>query len=208
MTSASTPSPAGKFYASDDDNDDDDNSASSGSSLESDSDNNQQDATSSAEEEDDEEVIKIRQKAFDLINKAGGPSDEERKQWPQNPKKLHYPVPQIQQQAASQSSGERSFAGPFASPYQQSDVGSQHHRPAQEAEKMSVASLFVNCISDLCKQSGKEIIQSGASILSSGYQSVSHYRDTPLQGSYEPIDTSQHGYGNGNKNNMQGRYHD
>jgi hypothetical protein len=224
MTSTSTPPPAGKFYASDDENDDDDESLSSNSSLNSDSDDEdeRQRSITQAAEEEDEEVIKIRQKAFDLINKAGGPSDEDRKQWPQSPKKLHYPVPQIQQrqqqqqqqqQAASQSTGERSFAGPYAeqysSPYQQSAAGSQHP-PAQEAEKLSITSLFINCVSDLCKQSGKEIVQSGASILSSGYQSVAHYKDMPLQGSYDPIDTSQHGYGNGNNNSntMRGRYRD
>ena len=217
-TASSPPRAAGSYYDSDDDSDNDDNSVSSGSSSESDSDDEQQGVAPTADEEEDEEVIKIRQKAFDLINKAGGPSKEERKQWPQNPKKLHYPVPQIQQQqqqAASQASGERSFAGPYAdqytSPYQQSAAGSQRTAAAtaHEAEKLSVTSLFINCVSDLCKQSGKEIIQSGASILSSGYQSVSHYRDTPLQGSYDPIDTSQHGYGNGNNGgNMRGRYRD
>ncbi|KAL3902695.1 MAG: hypothetical protein SGARI_005717 [Bacillariaceae sp.] len=181
MTSASTPPHVGTRYASDDDNDD--SSVSSGSSSDADSDDEEHDGVAPAvAEEEDEEVIKIRQKAFDLINKAGGPSKEERKQWPQNPKKLHYPVPQIQQQqqqAASQSSGERSFAGPYAdqynSPYQQSAAGTQHHTAAaaaHEAEKLSVTSLFINCVSDLCKQSGKEIIQSGASILSSGYQRI------------------------------------
>ncbi|KAL3922795.1 MAG: hypothetical protein SGILL_002008 [Bacillariaceae sp.] len=232
MASSATHPPAGKFYDSDDNNDnDDDGSVSSGSSSDSDSDDegegirpNASSKSSQEEAEDDEEVIKIRQKAFDLINKAGGVSEKERnsKQWPQNPKKLHYPVPQSQQQqqqAAAQSSGEMSFAGPYASPYQQSMAGQQQHHPANasaahEAEQLSVTSLFLNCVSDLCKQSGKEIIQSGASILSSGYQSVSHYRDTPLQGSYDPIDTSQHGYGNSNGNNgggggmMRGRYRD
>lgn len=222
MTSPASHPPAGKFYDSDDDNDDND-SISSGSSSDSDSDDEEEAITpnttpqASLEEEEDDE-LKIRQKAFELINKAGGPSEKDRnsKRWPQNPKKLHYTVPQSQQQQqdAAQSSGEMSFAGPYASPYQQSLAGQQQRHPnspaAHEAEKLSVTSLFINCVSDLCKQSGKEIMQSGASILSSGYQSVSHYRDTPLQGSYDPIDTSQHGYGNGNNGGsmMRGRYRD
>lgn len=222
-----TPPPAGKFYGGDDDDDGSASSRSSGSSSDSSDDDDDEGipkyarppaaAAQHEQEEDDEEVIKIRQKAFDLINKAGGPSEEDRKSkhWPQSPKKLHYPVPQRIQQQQQQAAGEHSAAHSYQSPYQQSAAGQGQQFPnnashsAHEAEKLSVAGLFINCVSDLCKQSSKEILQHGASILSSGYQSVSNYRDTPLQGSYDPIDTSQHGYGNGNSNTMmRGRYRD
>jgi hypothetical protein len=224
--STATPA-AGKFYA-------DEGSVSSGSS-ESSSDssddgrgdeNEETDMTSYARhsvttgnKNKDEEGVKIRQKAFELINKVGGPSDEDRnnQQWPQSPKKLYYPPPQ-KNLSSLQSAGEHSAAQSYQSPYQQSSVGQIRHfhsdtsrqQSALEAQKLSVTGLFINCVSDLCQQSSKEILQQGASILSSGYQSVSQYRDTPLQGSYDPIDTSQHGYGNGNNKDarMRGRYQD
>ncbi|KAG7371870.1 hypothetical protein IV203_018012 [Nitzschia inconspicua] len=251
-TTTPTPPPAGKFYDDDDDGEreeeeEEDGSVSSESSSDSsdsdDDDDDEEGDTHSQgipkyarppvttkrqqnvkdeEEQDDEEVIKIRQKAFDLINKAGGPSKEDRnsKHWPQSPKKLHYPIPhhiQQQQQLQQQSAGEQSAAHSYQSPYQQSAAGQRQRQfpngqspaGAHEAEKLSVAGLFINCVSDLCKQSSKEILQQGASILSSGYQSVSQYKDPPLHGSYDPIDTSQHGYGNGNNDTMmRGRYRD
>ncbi|KAG7338651.1 hypothetical protein IV203_020727 [Nitzschia inconspicua] len=245
-TTPTPPAPAGKFYDDDDNDgereeeEEEDGSVSSGSSSDSsdsddDDDDEEEEPTQGIpkyarppvttkrqqkvkdeEEEDDEEVIKIRQKAFDLINKAGGPSKEDRnsKHWPQSPEKLHYPVPQhIQQQ--QQSAGEQSAAHSYQSPYQQSAAGQRQRQfpngqsGAHEAERLSIAGLFINCVSDLCKQSSKEILQHGASILSSGYQSVSQYKDPPLHGSYDPIDTSQHGYGNGNNDTMmRGRYRD
>jgi hypothetical protein len=215
--STATPA-AGKFYA-------DEGSVSSGSSGSSESSSDSSDDGRGDEnfttgnKNKDEEGVKIRQKAFELINKVGGPSDEDRnnQQWPQSPKKLYYPPPQ-KNLSSLQSAGEHSAAQSYQSPYQQSSAGQIRHfhsdtsrqQSALEAQKLSVTGLFINCVSDLCQQSSKEILQQGASILSSGYQSVSQYRDTPLQGSYDPIDTSQHGYGNGNNKDarMRGRYHD
>lgn len=228
--SISSAKPAGTFY-DDDENENDDGSVSSDSSgsssdssdddedddneveqkaptsKQTDPEEDQQQSSSSATAFEDE--IKIRQKAFDLINKAGGPSGEEdKKQWPQSPKKYHY--------AHQQSAGESSS---YQSPYQQSSSSSaeaarqqssHHAQAAHTADKLSVTELFVNCITDVCKVSSSEIVNQGMSILSSGYQSLSSYKDQPLNGSYDPIDTSQHGYGNNNSasSKMRGRYRD
>jgi hypothetical protein len=171
---------------------------------------------------DEEEMIKIRQRAFELINKAGGPSEEDKnsQQWPQSPQKYHYYQQQQQQQ---QSAGESSS---YRSPYQQQQQHTssstaayqqQQYPAAHTADKLSVTQLFVNCVTDVCKVSSSEIVSQGMSLLSSGYQSISNYRDAPLSGSYDPIDTSQHGYGNRNNHNhnsgnqstpMRGRYQD
>jgi hypothetical protein len=225
-----TPPAAGNFYNDDEDSVSNGSSASSSDSTDTGGEENEQSGVSQYERSPltkDEEGVKIRQKAFELINKVGGPSEEDRNnhQWPQSPKKLFYPPPQNpissqqQQQQQQQSAGEHSSAGhSYQSPYQQSTVGQIRQfpqdtiprQPAQEAQQLTVTGLFINCISDLCQQSSKEILQQGATILSSGYQSVSQYRDMPLQGSYDRIDTSQHGYGNGNNMDarMRGRYRD
>jgi len=225
---STTPPAAGSFYEKEDDESVASGSSSSSSSDGSSSDDGDDDDDrddiqqqvvakitttqndKNDEDVDDEDVLKIRLKAFDLINKAGGPSGEDRKKWPQSPQKLHY---HHQQQTA----GEHSSAS-YQSPYQQSSAGGtssgnypSYHSPsaAHTAEKLSVTELFVNCVSDVCKVSSSELMQQGAALISSGYQSIASYRDKPLNGSYDPIDTSQHGYGNGNGNNpMRGRYRD
>jgi hypothetical protein len=220
MSSIPTTKSSETFYASSDGENDDD-SISSESSSDTDIETKKHSSAAKEDENDDndendEDLIKIRQKAFELINKAGGPSDEDRKsrQWPQSPDKLQY---------SHQSAGERSSASApnYQSPYQQSSSSqaqrqfqqsSYYNGPAQSAhvaDKLSVTELFVNCVSDVCKVSSSEIVKTGVSILSSGYQSIANYRDTPISGSYDPIDTSQHGYGNGNgSNRMRGRYRD
>uniref|UniRef100_A0A7S4EGE6 Uncharacterized protein n=1 Tax=Pseudo-nitzschia australis TaxID=44445 RepID=A0A7S4EGE6_9STRA len=119
---------------------------------------------------------------------------------------------------------KRTSAGPNDPIYASYQSASPYvkHNPdeypkARVAEDLSVKDMFVNCVSEVCKSSSSEILHK---VLSAGYKSVSNYGDQPINGEWgDSIDTSQHGYGNGNKSvgsghgssslgNMHSRYQD
>ena len=88
---------------------------------------------------------------------------------------------------------------------------SQPHSQARTAKELTLKELVVSCVSEVCKSSSSELLQK---VLSSGYRSVNNYENPPVRGSWGEIDTSQHGYGNGNRTtqqrvgNMPSRYQD
>lgn len=176
--------------------DDDDSSSSSSSSEESDT----MDQTQKMKNKD---MMKIRQEAIKLVNMpSSGPHAEASKRAPF--------VSPYQQQ----SSGARP---PPVSSYQSSAPSlhnPQAHAPARTADRLTMADMVVNCISEVCKSSSSELV---SKVLSSGYRSVNNYENPPVSGSWGEIDTSQHGYGNSNRTqgsrinqtgNMPSRYQD
>ena len=154
------------------------------------------------------EMMKIRQQAFDLLNKSEPTKHDPAKGLtPENPHIVSY---------QHQSAGEQSFttAGrptPSSNPY---SMHSPHMHPqARTADQMSMKDLVVNCISDVCRSSSSEILSKGVALVSAGYKSVSNYGDKPVSGTFDSIDTSQHGYGNSNYKNdefgtLPSRYQD
>ncbi|VEU33578.1 unnamed protein product [Pseudo-nitzschia multistriata] len=160
-----------------------------------------------------EEMIKIRQQAINLINSPStGPNSEK------------YNSPYQQQSAGQRSAGQNLYTSPSmgSSPqvasYHSSNPHSMHspsaHPRARTAEDLSMKDMFVNCVSEVCKSSSSELLHK---VLSAGYKSVSNYNDPPVSGTWgDSIDTSQHGYGNGNRRNcgnggvgnMPSRYQD
>lgn len=166
--------------------DDDDSSASSDdSSVDTKEEQTQQEVP--------EDMIKIRQQAVNLLNTPSvGPNGAAS---PQNYKHT-YEFPKVQ------SAGESSS---YPSSYQSSNQYShpfamhnpQEHPRARVAEELSMKDMLVNCVSEVCRSSSSELIHK---VLSAGYKSVSDYSDPPVHGTWgDSIDTSQHGYGNGNK---------
>jgi len=154
------------------------------------------------QEENSEDMIKIRQQAFDLLNKSSGhiPTNDESKGF----------ISSYQQQ----STGENSTNNHHSSSYQSSSPYAMHnphaHPKARIADEMTVTDLIVNCVSDVCRSSSSEILSKGVALVSAGYKSVSDYGDKPVSGTFDSIDTSQHGYGN-SKNHAGGypaRYQD
>jgi len=164
------------------------------------------------QQKEGEDMIKIRQQAFRVLNTpSSGPNAEAAKK---NHDERSFVSPYQQQQSA----------GPSASPmssYQSSSPSAMHearsYPHARTAEPLSVKSMLVNCVSEVCQSSSSELFQK---VLSAGYQSVSNYETPPVNGAWDETDTSQHGYGNGNnapskysgsKNgggNMPSRYQD
>lgn len=180
------------------DSSNDDDSATSYSSSDDDSvveSNGQQ-----RQERESEDMIKIRQQAVDLINT---PST--------GPNAAKFTSPYQQQSAGELSKGQNPYfsssaSSPTPNSYQSSNPYAMHdphaHPRAHVAEELSMKELFVNCVSDVCKSSSSELLHK---VLSGGYKSVSNYDDPPINGSWgESLDTSQHGYGNGNKSYEQG----
>ena len=188
-------------------------------SSSSDDDSSSSDDDSSVDTEqqqlDNKDALKIRQQALKLVNTPSvGPHAEAAKK-----KRATQTFPSPYQQ---QSAGERSFGqnhSPSISSYQTSYQSSssfamhnsQPHSQARTAKELTLKELVVSCVSEVCKSSSSELLQK---VLSSGYRSVNNYENPPVRGSWGEIDTSQHGYGNGNKTtqqrvgNMPSRYQD
>lgn len=177
-----------------------------------DEDDDDDDSTASSEEEQTEQeethdMIKIRQQAVDLLNTpSAGPNAAAS---PQNYKQT-YEFPQQRQ-----SAGEAPSYSYQASSHPYAMHNPESHPRAHVAPELSVTDMLVNCVSEVCKSSSSELIHK---VLSAGYKSVSNYGDPPLHGDWgDSIDTSQHGYGNGNRSsfnsgtvgtNMPSRYQD
>ena len=190
----------------DDDDDDDDDSSSSSSSDDSSVDTNEEEQKQQ-QNNDSEDMIKIRQQAFNLLNKGSG------RPTPNNNKSRTngFSVSSYQQQSPGEQSSNTTNHNTnnthSSSSYQSSPYDMHNpnvHPNARTAEKMSMTDLIVNCVSDVCRSSSSDILSKGVSLVSAGYKSVSNYGDTPVSGTFDSIDTSQHGYGN--SNNVQRAY--
>jgi len=135
-----------------------------------------------------EDLMKIRNQAINLVNtpSSGPQAEANRKKYGQQ----KFPSPYQQQSAGEYNT----------SSYQSSAPNSMHdplsHPPAKMAEKLSMTDMVVNCVSDVCKSSSSEIL---SKVLHSGYKSLNNYENAPVTGTWNDLDTSQHGYGNGNK---------
>jgi hypothetical protein len=159
------------------------------------------------------DAMKIREQAIKLVNtpSSGPHAEAAKKKYGQQTFVSPY-----QQQKQTQSAGERlpshAPSSPFSS-YQSPSQYSMHdplsHPRAHTAEPLTMTQMVVNCVSEVCKSSSSEIIHK---VLHSGYKSVNNYENPPVNGKWGDIDTSQHGYGNGNKppskSNMPARYQD
>lgn len=201
-------SPPAVTTANESDSSDDD--ASSSSSDDSDSDNEEM----NPQMMNGTDMMKIRQQAIKLVNTpTAGPHAEAAK------RKSKPFVSPYQQQSAGQGSSAALPPGvtSYQSSYQSSAPRSMHnpqsHPQARTADKLSMADMVVNCVSEVCKSSSSELI---SKVLSSGYRSVNNYENPPVSGSWGEIDTSSHGYGNNNRapafatkgGNMPARYQD
>jgi hypothetical protein len=196
--------------AHDDDDDDDDDDSDDGSCSSSSSSSDDSSVDTNVEEQkqqnnDNEDMIKIRQQAFNLLNKSSGPTPNNNKS-----RTNGFSVSSYQQQSPGEQSNitnhntnnTHSSSSYQSSPYEMHNPNV--HPNARTAEKMSMTDLIVNCVSDVCRSSSSEILSKGVSLVSAGYKSVSNYGDTPVSGTFDSIDTSQHGYGN--SNNVQRAY--
>lgn len=146
-----------------------------------------------------EDLIKIREQALKVLNtpSSGPQADAQKKKYGQQTFASPY---------QQQSAGEKSFVQTPSSStnafstYQSSSPYSMHdplaHQPAKFAEKLTMTDMLVNCVSEVCKSSSSELVQK---VLGASYRSVSNYENPPVSGTWGDIDTSQHGYGNGNK---------
>lgn len=164
-----------------------------------------------------EDLLNIREQAIKVLNTpSSGPQADAQKM-------IHGQqtfVSPYQQQSAGERPSAQSpspYNNPFSS-YQSSNPNSLHdprqHAPAQFAEKLTVTDMVVNCVSEVCKSTSSELVQK---VLGASYRSVSNYENPPVSGEWGDIDTSQHGYGNGNKppsqksggnTKMYAKYHD
>lgn len=171
------------------------------------------DESSSSSDEDDssvesndedqpnsEDMIKIREQALKVLNtpSSGPQADAQKMKYGQQ----SFSSPYQQRQSPGEKTSVHVSSSPSNpySTYQTSNQYAMHdplaHPPAQTAEKLTVTDMFVNCVSEVCKSSSSEILQK---VLGAGYRSVSNYESPPVSGTWGDIDTSQHGYGNGNK---------
>jgi len=135
-----------------------------------------------------EDLMKIRNQAINLVNtpSSGPQAEANRKKYGQQ----RFPSPYQQQSAGEYNT----------SSYQSSAPNSMHdplsHPPAKMADKLSMTDMVVNCVSEVCKSSSSEIL---SKVLHSGYKSLNNYENAPVTGTWNDLDTSKHGYGNGNK---------
>lgn len=187
-------------------NDNDDDSSASSSSSSSDDDNG-----------GDEDMMKIRKQAFDVLNKSSGhiPTNEESNSFIssyQQQQKINH-----QQRQQQQSTGENSsnYNNTYSSSsYQSANPHHMHNSnnannthytssaAARTANEISMTDLIVNCISDVCRSSSSELFTKSFTLVSSGYKSMSNYGDhQTVNGTFDSIDTSSHGYGNNSTNN-------
>ena len=123
------------------------------------------------------------------------------------------------QQSAGESAGREGLGGTSSykhSGYQSSSSSPQtasmmfqphedpNHRArvAHESGDLSVTELFTNCVSSICKSTMSYAQQTDVmSVISQSYQSISGMNmEQQMNGSYDTIDTSHHGYGNRNNN--------
>lgn len=161
--------------------------------------------------------LEIRQHAYDLLTRMGGPSEKEDKsEWPQSPPEVAKMQSYQQQQESSyqhQTSGEGSSGRRFPD----SHYGSA--RIADSSTSGSFVEVFVHCVSDACKVASSEILSQQGAILKTGYESFKSAVSSgpgaggggrfpsssvrtyePVTGSYHSVAMPSHGY--------QGRYSD
>lgn len=96
------------------------------------------------------------------------------------------------------SSYQSSSSSSFASPQYPSDAAAA--RVAHDGGDLSVTALFTNCVSSICKSTYEYASQTDVmSLVSQSYQSFQGMNmEQRMNGSYDTIDTSQHGYGKNN----------
>ncbi len=203
-----SPPPVTTANESDSSDDDDSSSSSDGS----DSDNEEM----NPQMMNGTDMMKIRQQAIKLVNTpTAGPHAEAAKR--RSGSNKAFVSPYQQQSAGEGPSGMPPGVASYQSSYQSSAPRSMHnpqsHPQARTADKLTMADMVVNCVSEVCKSSSSELI---SKVLSSGYRSVNNYENPPVSGSWGEIDTSSHGYGNNNRapafaskgGNMPARYQD
>lgn len=152
---------------------------------------------SSSGSHSDEDALEIRQRAYDLLNRMGGPNDEDDvKEWPRSPaeSKEAYRYSSYQQQQQQQPAGQSS------QDHRSSTIES---RASSHRSASSFAEVFVHCVSDACKVASSEILTQQASVLRTGYDTLksvvipeaedrlfaSRSKEyTPVSGSFQTVD--------------------
>lgn len=145
----------------------------------------------------DDDGLEIRQRAYDLLNRVGGPeAGGNEKQWPESPSASNhsYQYSSYQQQAAGEASRD-SFSAPL--------------RPTpRSSASSSFTEVFVHCVSDACKMASSDVLRSGYDSLRSVvipdaeerfFAARSRNSYAPVSGTYQTVDIPQ-GY--------RGRYTD
>ena len=111
----------------------------------------------------------VRQRAYDLLNRMGGPdSEEDVKEWPQRPTATKQrPVQQFS------SSYQRGSAAPGSD---HEPLSGSHDRSTQNflgsSSSISLTESFVNCVSGACKVASSEVFSQQASILRTGFHNL------------------------------------
>jgi hypothetical protein len=161
-------------------------------------------STASQSSEGEEDAQEIRQRAFDLLNRMGGPGDQDdANEWPQSPQRTRQSLASTYSSYQQQATGEPSRSGIPASVH--TDASS---RSSASSASSSFTEVFVSCVSDACKMASSEVLRTGYDNLKSVVIPEAEDRwfasrnktYAPVSGTYQTVDIPTQGY--------RGRYSD
>lgn len=117
----------------------------------------------------------VRQRAYDLLNRMGGPdSEEDVKEWPQRPAAT--PKRPAQQYSSSYQRGAAVGGSGSGSGSDHEPLSGSHGRTTSNllgsSSSISLTESFVNCVSGACKMASSEAFSQQASILRTGYHNL------------------------------------
>lgn len=146
--------------------------------------------SNSSSSSEEEAALDIREKAFELLNKAGGPeSTEDRSNWPQRPSLTSPTRPPRMPPNNHRSSHPTTTNAPSYGSYQNSSTttttttarsqeegyyyqNDDFSFPRSDSFLGMVGDKFVVCVTEACKLGASEIISQHTSFVKSGYQKV------------------------------------
>lgn len=138
-------------------------------------------STDDQERTEEVEAHEIRQRAYDLINRMGGPTEQNADdEWPEGPEAGSSPTLGYSSYQQGQGAGEVNspiaFSGSGNSLAGNRDsLGGLNSPPGlrrSSSASSSVVEVFVQCVSDACKTASSEILNQQGAILRSGYESI------------------------------------
>ena len=169
-------------------------------------------STGSSSSEDAQE---IRQRAFDLLNRMGGPTaHDDVNEWPQSPQlaaKQPYTYSSYQQHQQQQFSTCNPSTRSGAIPASIQLPADSSSRSSASSSSSSFTEIFVNCVTDACKMASSEVLRTGYHNLKSVvipevedrlFASRSNTTTTyaPVSGTFHTVEIPTQGY--------RGRYSD
>ena len=148
----------------------------------------------------DGDAQEIRQHAYDLLNRMGGPAEDvEDKEWPQSPGENKQPFRYSSYQQQPQVEASRAkFSSPSIS----------NARTSASSSSSSFTEVFVHCVSDACKMATSDVLKTGYDSFKSAvlpeaedryFAARSQRTYAPVSGTFQAVDIPQ-GY--------RGRYSD